>query len=162
MKYLIGLLILMSFVACKKDSSKGVQEPKRIVEEIKDSLLDGKIANGDWAFISGRVRPNYFDSNSYSLDLWEFNSEDPCNEFGNFDARKIIGIIPKSSGRFEFGNERNVTFSFNQDGTSVNYIATEGELVITNIDSEYLEGKMLARFDSENYVNGKFKVKVFS
>ena len=160
MKYFFIILVLMNFVACKDSESSKAPIERKKVEEIKDALLDGVVNNANWAFVSGRVKPSPFRDNEYSLDLWDFNSSDPCNEWGTADSRKIVASIPNTVGNFDFGNERNVTFSFNENGSSVNYVATEGSLVITKIEGEYLEAKMIANFDPQNNVNGSFKVQI--
>jgi len=162
MKVLISVLVLLSFTACNEVKSVSRSDERKSVEPIKEGSLDGKIGKNNWSYLSGRVKTSYFDKNEYSLELWDYSSNDPCNEWGKADVSKILGRIPKNIGSFDLGNERNVTFTFKENGTYVNYIATEGKIVVSKIEGDFLEGKMVAQYDNENYVNGSFRIQICS
>lgn len=153
---------LMSVVACSKKDVNVNSEAGRNngqIEEIKTTVLDGVIKGDAWTFMSGRAKIDQFRPGRLVLDFWETSEGDPCNVFFPTSSRKLITSVPKKVGSYDFGNEMNVTFSY-QSATegSANLIATNGRLVVDEVTADSVSGRVVALYDDKNSVNGAFSI----
>jgi hypothetical protein len=157
---LIILTALTMFAACKKDENVTINSPQSPnIEEIKTGVLDGVFNGNAWTFMSGRVKKDQFRPGRFVLDLWESTEAEPCKIFFPTSQRNLITSIPDTAGSFELGNETNVTFSsYSSANGSENLVATEGMIVIDEVTADSVKGKLLARFDGSNIVNGSFSL----
>lgn len=157
---LLVLVTLTLFVSCKKDENVRIDSPPAPnVEEIKTGVLDGVFNGNTWTFMSGRVKKDQFRPGRFVLDLWESTEAEPCKIFFPASQRNLITSIPNTTGSFPLGNETNVTFSsYTPETGSENLVATQGMIVVDEITEDGIKGKLLARFDGSNIVNGTFSL----
>lgn len=155
------LILAMAFIclACdievegeaENQDSKGPRKPS-LTDTIKDQPLDGEIGGLAWTVISGRVKKSTFGENQYTYDFWNEDREDVCSAFEMGSDAKLLGMFPLSLGEHQFGNTNNLNFAISGE----NKITTNGVMIITDVTSDKVSGKLLAKYDDKNYVNGEF------
>lgn len=157
MKRISYLLFLVSMIiSCDggDSSSSNDGSPSR-GESGAGKVLSGKIGGNDWTFKMGKASKSSFSETEIRFSLWNTIEEDICDQFIFGSDEKLLGAFPVKVGSLELGLKHNINFSF----LNHNNIATSGKLVITKITDEYIFGRLLSKFDNDNYVNGEFKLK---
>lgn len=125
--------------------------------EFIDQPLQGKIAGADWTFVIGSVIVSTFNSEEYRYSLLStsIDNSELCDSFAHTGDR-IFFFIPQEEGVFELSLDQSVAM-FDEENTD-NIIATDGAVEILSIDRDtgVITGRIDARFDGNNFVNGNF------
>lgn len=126
--------------------------------DIMDQVPQGRLDGQSWTMISAVVEEDAFDPDELSVDLYA-EQVDPCG-FGS--GERIMFQVPRAVGeyplKFEFGGEsRTVTF-YVPPGS--NTIASEGIIVIESIDGTTITMGLVAHYDDDFTVNGRFTTKI--
>jgi hypothetical protein len=150
---------------------------------LKDPAL-GKIAKQDWNFLYGYTdaetkRPEGID---YIIVLQSIkpsyacpNAEDPDQQ----TPQVVVGIDGKlgdlkiggKSGKYETGEDVFKYSKTERKGTAAFFdpkkkqsnpytFATTGKIRVTKISEQFIEGYIVAKYNPEYFINGKFKAKV--
>ncbi|WP_271765127.1 hypothetical protein [Aquimarina algiphila] len=150
------LVFFSMFIACSDDDTT---EPET---EFIDQVLQGKIDGESWTFVNGTSSID----DKIHLDL--LSTETECGA-SNFEKKsRIIFSITNAVGiyelKFDFNdleNSQTVTLlSYDEEGTPINNIATEGTVEITDITETKVIGRINARSDDNSFVNGNFEASV--
>lgn len=154
---LLCLTLLIS--SCGKDDSGPSFD-------FKNQNLQGTIDGLPYTYGEGTVELTTIDGEEeLSFDLYH-SSEDiseACDFFGFGDHVNVFFFIPAKVGVYQLSFDlssfdgQTVTL-YNPDG-SVNNIATLGAVEILTITETQVTGRMDARMDAENSVNGNFTVE---
>ncbi|MEP0984143.1 hypothetical protein [Ekhidna sp.] len=155
----LGAALILTFTSCGSDD----EDPGGGYEFI-DQNLQGIIDGIPFEFGEGTFESSFFTEGAISLDLYDSNEEfdNVCEFIGFGDQVKIFFEVTDEVGLYELSFDLN-SFSgqtitlFNPEG-SVNNIATIGAVEILSITDTQLTGRMDARMDAENSVNGNFTV----
>ena len=154
-----ALLTTLFITSCGKDDDESGPS-----YEFIDQNLQGTIDGQAFDFGEGEAEltTNFDEEQVLALDLFDSNEEitDICEFFGFGDQVSVffsitpeVGLYPLSINAKSFTG-LTVTL-FNPDG-AVNNISTEGAVEILSISDTQVRGRIDARFDSENNVNGNF------
>jgi len=158
MKTICILLTLAALTACEvklKPSSDNV-------DAFSETTLAGKIAGGDWVFVSGRAKPSHSTSGNYYFDFWNVHQDQPCQTFGADVDRKVLGSLPLVPGIYTIGSEASMTFSILSEGSTSVLVITSGKIQIDEVTETEVRGKLLAEFDGDNRINGLFTINLCS
>ena len=149
MKTLTSVLAvaMMALVGCASDSD---------TPELSDTTMTGKIGGQAWTFTAGHTsaflsegEPDFF----ASLYPAAFTA---CG-FSEPGGNHLIVAIPKTAGDYELSLSRNMTFVV---GEATNLIATNGRIVVDEVTATTVKGGLVASYDGQNEVNGRFEVTI--
>lgn len=154
---LIMIAILGTLSSCKKEETS---TPTPVKYSFKNQVLQGKIGNAAWAFQSGVVEEN--PNNGATSDLLFYDSalNDACDPFSRPVKDFIFFSDPNLKvGLYELGEQ---SISLYDRESNATIIALEGAYEILSIDTinNTVAGRMDARFDEENFVNGSFTLSL--
>jgi hypothetical protein len=156
-----ALILFFSFlISCGSDDSEDTGPSYEFINQNTQGTIDGN----SFDFGSGTVEVSPFDSNEFSLDLYDDSETftDPCELFGFGDFVNVFFSVPNAVGLYELsidfsgGNESRTVTLFNPE-TVLNIIATEGAVEILSISDTELTGRIDVRA-GESFVNGNFTV----
>lgn len=154
----ISLLVGLLFSCGDKDEEEATPSL-----EFKDQLLQGKIDEENWSFVTGKAE---ISTSTISIDLYKESIADStmCNSF--FPAKEdfIFFTMDNTMEVVEFclvgcdDNSQSVTLYEQTEGS--NFIAIEGKIQLTRIDTtaKVVEGKLVTKSGETSYVNGNFTV----
>ncbi|MEO1255569.1 MAG: hypothetical protein AAFY41_11915, partial [Bacteroidota bacterium] len=132
--------------------------------DFKDQILQGQIDGFSFEYGEGTVSilASPSDGNNLFFDLYDIKEDftDICDFIGFGDEVSVFFRVPNEVGLYELDFDLSsfdgqVITLFNPEG-SVNNIASIGALEILTISDTLVTGRMDARLDSENTVNGNF------
>ena len=150
------MLVCLLVSSCGKNNSSGSDGGSSSREERgTGKALSGKIGGNEWVFAMGKVSKSSFSESEFRFSLWNTVERDICDQFIFGSDEKLLGVFPVKVGSLDLGLTYNINFAF----LNHNNIATSGKLVITKITDDYIFGRLSSKFDSDNYVNGDFKLK---
>jgi len=156
--YLLVLVMLTSLaISCSDDDESGPSY------NFEDQNLQGKIDGEDFILGDGRGEISFFEDDQLSIDLYHSDEpEDACDVL-NSDFVYAFFTIPDEVGIYELfldleNFEGQTVTLFNPDGT-LNNIATEGAVELTSITDTEVSGRIDARMDDDNFINGNFTVE---
>ena len=126
--------------------------------------LSGEISGREWIYRSGNAFSFRNDSSQQMLDiaLYEHLSLDPCSYA--FTGNDVLFIIPNKTGLYElqlnFSENENIQTLTITNDEQENMILSEGAIEIFSIDTVYniMKGRIDAKYDNDNFVNGIFEV----
>ncbi|WP_420318725.1 hypothetical protein [Ekhidna sp.] len=149
--------LILSLSSCGSDDD----EPSAGYDFI-DQNLQGTIDGLPFVFGEGTFEASFFTEGDISLDFHHADEQfdDVCGFIGFGDQLKVFFEITNEVGLYELFINLN-TFEgqtvtlYNPEG-QVHNIATFGAVEILTITDTQLTGRMDARMDAENSVNGNF------
>jgi len=162
MKYVIiisGFIFLNMLISCKDDEEE-------IIFEFQAQNLQGEIGGSKWELVAGKAQDFSINNDLLSIEMVGVMVMDTC-QLSLPNTSKISFEVPKQVGLYELkvdlqnpGATQTVTFfvaAENQD-----YIASQGaiEILEINLEIELLKGRMDARVDKKNFVNGNFDLAI--
>ena len=123
------------------------------LDDIAATPLDGAVGGQTWTFSTGHTsgflsegKPEFF-ATLYPTAFTTCGFSEPSGSH-------LIVAIPKTPGDYEMGLSLNMTFV---DG-SRNLVATNGRIVVDEVTETKVTGGLVAEYDSNNEVNGRFEV----
>lgn len=124
-----------------------------------DQDLQGMVNGVEWTYASGFAEESFSDSTKYSIDLYagDPSGGDVCatGAFSHIDDY-VMFSVPKEVGVYDLGLSQGQTVTIYAGGT--NYICVEGAVEIVSVTDTEIVGKLNAKSDNDNYVNGNFTV----
>jgi hypothetical protein len=137
----------MALVGCAADDGS---------PELADTMLAGKVGGQTWTFAAGHTsaflsegEPDFF-ATLYPMTFTTCGFSEPA---GNH----LIASIPKQPGEYPMSLSRNMTFVV---GDSNNLIATTGKIVVDEVTATTIKGGLVATYDGQNEVNGRFEIAI--
>jgi len=130
----------------------------------KNQNLSGKIANISWTYGDGyaEIYGTGEDSEIY-IDMFVDVDGEGCDIIPEGD--QVFFSVPNKVGvyklKFDLNNpEASQTITLFEDEEVMNSVATEGAIEITAITESSISGRIDAKVDAENNVNGNFTVNI--
>jgi hypothetical protein len=123
---------------------------------LNETTMTGKVGGQPWTFAAGHTsaflsegEPDFF----ATLHPMAFTA---CG-FSEPSGNHLIVALPKAPGEYEMSLSRNMTFVV---GGSNNLIATQGKIYVDEVTATTVKGGLVATYDGQNEVNGKFEVTI--
>lgn len=125
-------------------------------EDIVDSNLSGVVAGQSWNFAAGHTSAFLSEGEDDFFATLYPTQFTPCG-FSEPGGPHIIVSIPKTTGEFDMGFGRNMTFV---DDSSNNLVSFDGVIRVDSISATNVRGGLAAGYDGDNEVNGTFDVTI--
>jgi hypothetical protein len=124
-----------------------------------DQPLQGKIGGASWLYVSGTATDQFANGSLwiYNYDITP-NGPDPFALIAYAAAvDKVLFVVPASVGLHELSQSGQTVTIIDNPGND-NIICVDGAVEILTIDpvGKLVTGRIDARFDSDNFVNGNF------
>ncbi len=156
----LGLVFILTSISCGDDDSGSSVD-------FKDQNLQGTIDGLPYTYGEGFVEQETFnDMDQLSFNLFDVNEEftDVCDIFGFGEEVSVFFNVPNATGLYElsfdfssFSGQVVTLFNPNgEDGIPQNNIASTGAIEILTISETQVTGRIDARIDGDNTVNGNF------
>lgn len=143
-------------LSCSDDDEKGPSY------SFKNQDLQGKIEGGSWTYADGYVETTTIEGvESLSVNLMLAQVDGACRNF-SIEGDQVFFTVPNEVGvyklKFDLSTFSGQTVTLFDTETVLNTIATEGAIEILTITDTEVTGRVDARYDKTNYVNGNFTV----
>lgn len=160
LKFQLVLIAALLF-SCSDDDSE-----KKSSYSFKDQDLSGEIEGDSWTYEDGFVEEGTFDDEEI-LDISLFLAqEDPACATFQREGDEVFFFVPNAVGlyklSFDLSSFDGQTVTLLDEEEMLNVIATEGAIEILTITETQVTGRIDARSDGQNYVNGNFTVSFCS
>lgn len=149
-------IILLTY--CKKKEEEAPLPPHNFLNQ----PMSGKVNGQEWVLGAGRsiyTNPYYKFFFSDSVNT----TNDLCNQTG-FGKRAIIIAIPKIEQKIYGitypGTSALQFLIVKEDGNSYYVNGASGALEVLSIDNEKITGRIDAKLNDSNYVNGNFTIQL--
>ena len=136
--------------------------------KFKNRDASGKIENEAWAYADGYsdLIDDYLGSGETYIDITLVlaQSGTGCG-ITTFDGDRVFFAIPAEVGLYKLHLSLNNIFdgqtvTLFDDETGMNNISSEGAVEIISISEDEVIGRMDARFDKQNFINGNFTIPI--
>ncbi|MBL7840746.1 MAG: hypothetical protein JNJ75_11430 [Cyclobacteriaceae bacterium] len=147
-------------LSCSDDDEKGPSY------SFKNQDLQGKIEGGSWTYADGYVETTTLEGvESLSVNLMLTQVDGACGNF-SVEGDEVFFFVPNAVGLYKLSFDLGsfdgqvVTLYDDDDGgpDPINVIATKGAIEILTITDTEVTGRIDARADKDNFVNGNFTV----
>ncbi len=145
--FAVATLAVAGFSGCASDDG---------VDALSDTTMTGMVGGQTWTFAAGHTsaflsegEPDFF-ATLYPMTFTTCGFSEP-------GGNHLIVSIPKEPGEYEMSLSRNMTFVV---GDSNNLIATKGKIVVDEVTATTIKGGLVATYDGQNEVNGRFEVAI--
>jgi hypothetical protein len=143
------VVLAVSVVSCKDDEEKPSYS-------FKDQDAQGKIANESWTYVDGYATADQF----FVINLTLEEAETGC-AISVAEKDHVAFIAEFDTRVYQLGTGSTVyTVTLIEMDGPVNHISTEGAIEITEVTDTHVSGRLDARVDGENYINGNFTVPI--
>lgn len=165
--------LMFTGIACSDDDDDDDNNGSSPSLSFKDQNLSGKIESNDWELGYGYYRESLADDGSFSIEMYSEVLEDSCRGAG-FGAVYQSIIFSLEGDDLKEGNTINLSLDLSsgegqtvtlvdapEDGAFTNTICTQGKIEILSVSDEgekIVTGRMVARDDDNNQVNGNFSI----
>jgi len=142
--------------SCSDDDEKGPSY------SFKNQDLQGEIEGDNWTYADGYVETTTLEGvESLSVNLMLTQADGACETF-SVEGDQVFFTVPNEVGvyklKFDLSTFSGQTVTLFDTETVLNTIATEGAIEILTITDTEVTGRVDARYDKTNYVNGNFTV----
>lgn len=143
-------------MSCSDDDEKGPSY------SFKNQDLQGKIEGGSWTYADGYVETTTLEGvESLSVNLMLAQVDGACRNF-SIEGDQVLFTVPNAVGvyklNFDLGSFSGQVVNLFDTETTLNTFATKGAIEILTVTDTEVTGRIDARADKDNYVNGNFTV----
>lgn len=143
-------------MSCSDDDEKGPSY------SFKNQDLQGKIEGGSWTYADGYVETTTLEGvESLSVNLMLTQVDGACETF-SVEGDQVLFTVPNEVGvyklNFDLGSFSGQVVNLFDTETTLNTFATKGAIEILTVTDTEVTGRIDARADKDNYVNGNFTV----
>jgi hypothetical protein len=124
---------------------------------ISNLTLSGKFGGQPWTFVTGATNSLQSTADRYWVDAYS-ESFTPCTGSASLNADDLILTLPTAVGSYPLSLDLNQTFYVASTGD--NFVATRGEIVITEISATTITGGANITYDANNTVDGQFQMTI--
>ena len=124
---------------------------------ISSQPLAGKIGGQPWTFVQGETDSFLSTASQYWVDAYPV-SFSSCTDYISSTANALLMNFPTAVGNYTVSINLNQTFYV--AATSDNFVATSGELDITDISATTITGGAKFAYNADNSVDGQFEVTI--
>ena len=125
-------------------------------QDIQTTGLAGKVNGQTWTFAAGHTSAFLSEGEDDFFATLYPTAFTTCG-FSEPGGDHLIVAIPKTPGDYEMSLSRHMTYVV---GESNNLIATEGRIVVDEVTATTIKGGMVAEYDGQNAVNGRFELTI--
>jgi len=144
-----SLLVSLSLIGCATDDGDMSST------EIASSPVTGMVGGQAWTYVAGHTDA-FLSEGDDSFFTTLFPTQFTTCGFSEPSGDHVILSVPKTVGDFPMSLSRNMTFVVGND----NKIAIDGHIVVTEVTATKLKGGIVAKFDSQNQINGTFEIPI--
>jgi hypothetical protein len=123
---------------------------------LSDTTLTGSVGGQTWTFAAGQTSAFLSEGEPDFFATFYPSAFTACG-FSEPGGNHLIVSVPKTPGEYELSLQRNMTFVV---GDSNNLIATNGTIVVDEVTATSVKGGLVASYDGQNEVNGRFEVTI--
>jgi hypothetical protein len=123
--------------------------------EIASSPVTGMVGGQAWTFAAGHTDA-FLSEGDDDFFATLFPSQFTTCGFSEPSGNHLILSIPKTVGDYPMSLSRNMTFVVGSD----NKIAIDGHIAVTEVTATKVKGGIVAKFDSQNEINGTFEIPI--
>ena len=124
---------------------------------ISSQPLSGKLGGQPWTLGTGETNSLSSTTSQYWVDAYA-ESFTPCTGSEPTSADRIIMKLPTAIGTYP------LSFNFNQTfyvaANNENFVATSGEIDITDITATTITGGAKFAYDADNSIDGQFQTTI--
>jgi len=156
MKGVIGILALAFLVSCGNDESGPAYE-------FIDQPLQGKIGGVDFMMKDGKVEEGIFEEDGWFISIYGEDEVPEACEVSSAEKNYLFFNVPLEVGIYKLyfklsTFEGQLVNLFDIEDEDMQNLASEGAIEILSISETEVTGRMDARFNNQNAVNGNFTV----
>lgn len=124
-----------------------------------DQDLQGEIQGQDWVYLDGEAEESFFFDDQMSIELIQEEIEQACGLFYSLES-SVFFSVPYEEGLFELNlsGTTSQTVTLYVPDETLNIIATGGAVEILSISETEISGRIDARYDEDNFINGNFTI----
>ena len=151
MKTLTALLAvsMMALVGCAADDDASSAQ-------INNEALTGTVGGQAWTFQMGHTDAFLSEGEDDFFATLYPSTFTTCG-FSEPGGNHLIVSIPKAPGKYPMSLSQNMTFVV---GDSNNLIGTNGRIEVDEVTATTIKGGMVAQYDGQNEVNGRFEITI--
>jgi hypothetical protein len=158
MRATFTILVMALLLSCSKS------DPPKPVYSFTNQDVAGKIENVAWTYADGFAQTSTGTDPRLSVNLFLTQSKKGCAVTSSITGDQVFFGLPAKVGlytlSFNLQGGSSYTATLFQKSTTTNIIASEGAIEILTITATEVTGRMDARSDDKNFVNGNFRVAV--
>ncbi len=158
----ICLLGLLGLTSCNDDNDDG-STGHSFLDQNMSGMIDGISFNFKAGSADIEMEENTMDLDFFDVNEENDGSDDFCGFFGFGENVKVFFFIKNEVGLYNLELNTDLTGQtvtlFNPDGAQ-NFISADGAVEILSISETEVKGRIDAKFDKENFVNGNFTLSV--
>jgi hypothetical protein len=124
---------------------------------ISSQPLSGKIGGQPWTLATGETDSVLSTASLYTVDAYA-ETFTACTGTASVTANAVFLNFPNAVGSYAVTLDLNQTFYVG--ATNDNFVATSGEIVISEITATTITGGASFAYDADNSVNGQFAVTI--
>jgi hypothetical protein len=124
---------------------------------ISSQPLSGKLGGQSWTLGTGATNSVLSTTSQYWVDAYA-ESFTPCTGSASANADEIIMNLPMAVGNYSLSISLSQTFYVAATGN--NFIATSGEIEITDISATTITGGANFAYNADNSVDGQFQMTI--
>lgn len=163
MKKCLLIFSIIGLTACNAKMTVDAQSPEDAQPQqtsYRNEAASGVIGGTPWTFVSGTAKPTFDDPHRLEIVLNNEEFADPCSGF-NFGKVSVMTRVSATPGETIFGEGdpmQTATFFYQNDQGGANMFVFDGKVKIDAISDTEVVGSFLGKYDSQNNVNGSFKL----
>lgn len=149
------VFVLTLLLACGDDDDKNSYS-------FKNQDLSGKIEGASWVYADGFVETGTYEDEEILDITLTLEQEDPICETLFQEGDRVFFFVPNAVGiyklYFDLDSFDGQVVTLFDDEQTLNTIATKGAIEILTITDTEVTGRIDARADGKNHINGNFTV----
>ena len=156
----IAAPLLLTFACQDRD----VSLTKSYMKRPAAGMVDGQSWEVKYAYIDPTAETPKEDD--FAFILLDYKPSRPCPKISSIpsEARTMIISGPKAktkrSVKLKAGTARTLVMQWTDDEEPQALIAKKGRFKVLSTDADEVKGKLMARYDSDNWINGYFSADV--
>ena len=119
----------------------------------------GKVQAKDFVVRSGRTYKHPVNKREWVIELYEMAYDRPCEL--SFPPEYTIDFnVTQELGTYPLNHLRKIAFRRHFANGEQSSYAQVGEIDVTEINGQYVSGRLLARFDDDNQIDGGYWAQI--
>ena len=158
--YFLALLMTGSVLfSCSKDDD---DDDDNNTYTFIDQVLQGEIEGDAWTYVTGSAEVSPFDSTLIMVSVTDLPYDNPCGEYlmGNKVTFSLLPEVGVYDLKLDLEGDDTQSLTLYHAETAMNIGVFDGKIEITKVDVDngIVEGRVVAEYDDDNFVNGNFSV----
>jgi hypothetical protein len=156
-----GLILGVSSLSSCRDRDESLV--KSYLKRPALGILNGEEWEVKHVYINPTISTKHEDD--YVFVFLPFKPKNPCPRESEISPETATAMVPaptskKKKYKLKRGTGRTMVFQYVADGDQKSLSAKKGKITLTKISDTTVHGKVVARYDSENWLNGTFEATV--